>query len=280
MRHGRKQIVAGAMLASAMGLAGNVSALEIPHGGPLDKRVRYIDYKAEEVVQVVGHYGFSTHIHFSPAETVEQIAMGDKTAWKVAPVNNHIFIKPKEDEATTNMTVITSQRVYNFELSAHWSQNGAHPHPNDMLFQVNFRYPDQIAAEQKRREEAQKLQEKMNQPDNPAAENWNYWAKGSPEVTPNEAFDDKRFTYLTFENNAEMPAIYVVNPDGTESLVNTHIDPANPDTIVVHRVGRQLVMRKGNSVACVFNEDFDPTGISNRSGTTIPGVERQIKGSK
>lgn len=276
----RVKALPGIALAVALGLSGNTYALEIPHGGPLDERVKFIDYRAEEVTQLVGHYGFSTHIQFSPSESVEQIAMGDKEAWEVAPVDNHIFIKPKGDEATTNMTVVTSRRVYNFELSAHWSQNGAHPHPNDMFFQINFRYPEEIAARAEREAEAQRLQERLNQSDEPVAANWDYWAKGSQEVTPSKAFDNGRFTFLTFANNSEMPAIYMVNPDGTESLVNTHIDPENPDTIVVHKVGRQLVMRKGNSVACIFNESYDPEGVTNTTGTTIPGVERVIRGNQ
>ena len=275
----RMKTLSSIALAACLGAGGNAYALEIPHGGPLDKRVRFIDYKAAEVVQVVGHYGFSTHIQFSPSEAVQQIAMGDKDAWEVAPVGNHIFIKPKGEKAETNMTVITSRRVYNFELQAHWSQNGAHPHPNDMLFQVNFRYPDEIAARAKAEAEAREMQARLNQSDNPVPANWNYWAKGSGEVTPSKAFDDGRFTFLTFTNNSEMPAIYVVNPDGSESLVNTHIDPENPDTIVVHKVAAQLVMRKGNSVACIFNKSYDPEGVTNKRGTTIPGVERVIKGS-
>lgn len=275
----RMKTLSNIALAACLGVGGNAYALEIPHGGPLDKRVRFIDYKAAEVVQLVGHYGFSTHIQFSPSEAVQQIAMGDKEAWEVAPVENHIFIKPKGEKAETNMTVITSRRVYNFELQAHWSQNGAHPHPNDMLFQVNFRYPEEIAARAKAEAEAREMQARLNQSDNPVPANWNYWAKGSDEVTPSKAFDDGRFTFLTFTNNSEMPAIYVVNPDGTESLVNTHIDPENPDTIVVHKVAAQLVMRKGNSVACIFNKSYDPEGVTNNRRTTIPGVERVIKGS-
>lgn len=275
----RMKLLSSFALIGCLGFSGNIYALETPAGGPLDKRVRFIDYKAEEVVELIGHYGFSTHVHFSPAETVQHIAMGDKDAWAVAPVGNHIFIKPTGEKATTNMTVITSRRVYNFELSAHWSQNGAHPHPNDMLFQINFRYPEEIAAREKAEAEAREMQERLSQAAEPVAANWNYWSKGATEVTPSKAFDDGRFTYLTFTNNSEMPAIYVVNPDGSESLVNTHIDPENPESIVVHKVAQQLVMRKGNSVACIFNKSFDPKGVPNQNGTTIPGVERVIKGN-
>ncbi|MGD6740136.1 P-type conjugative transfer protein VirB9 (plasmid) [Photobacterium leiognathi subsp. mandapamensis] len=271
--------LSGIALMLCLGVSSTAHALEVPAGGKYDKRVKFINYNPAEVVKLVGHYGFSTHIQFGAAEQVQQIAMGDADAWNVAPVDNHIFIKPKGEKATTNMTVITTRRVYNFELSAHWSQNGAHPHPNDMFFQINFKYPDEIAAAAQAEAEAKKLQARLNQTNKPVPANWNYWSKGSEEVTPKKAFDDGRFTYLSFTNNAEMPAIYVVNPDGTESLVNTSIDPENPDTIVVHKVARQLVMRKGNSVACIFNKSYDPNGVTNKTGTTSPGIQRVIKGN-
>jgi type IV secretion system protein VirB9 len=258
----------------------SVFALEVPKGGSCDKRVKFIDYNAAEVVQLVGHYGFSTHIQFSPGELVEQIAMGDKKAWEVAPVDNHIFIKPVGDKASTNMTVVTTRRVYNFELSAHWSRNGAHPRPNDMFFQVNFRYPEDAAARALAEADARDLQERMKTDSEPVPANWNYWARGSEEVTPNRAFDDARFTYFKFGNNREMPAVYVVNPNGSESLVNTHIDPERSDTIVVHKVARQLVLRKGAAVACIFNKTYDPDGIDNPAGTTVRGVERVVKGGQ
>ena len=267
-------------LAALVSLSSPAFSLEVPAPGPLDSRVRFVDYKTAEVVQLVGHYGYSTHVQFDPSESITKIALGDPHAWELAPIDNHLFIKPTAEDAATNMTIVTSQRVYNFELSAHWSGNGAHPRPNDMLFQVNFRYPEQEAARMAAEAEAARLRDKLNQKEPTPAFNWNYWGKGSQEVTPNSAYDDQRFTYLKFANNREMPAVYVVNPDGSESLVNTSIDPTQPDTIVVHKIARQFVLRKGNSVACVFNESFDANGITNTAGTTIPGVERVIRGEQ
>ncbi len=123
-------------------------ALETPHAGHLDRRVRHINYNQQQVVKLVGHYGFSTDIAFAKGEAIKQIAMGDADAWAVTPVDNHIFIKPKAEIAMTNMTVLTDKHVYNFELSAHWSRNGAHPHPNDMMFAVQFQYPDDKKQQQ------------------------------------------------------------------------------------------------------------------------------------
>ncbi|MBM7070731.1 P-type conjugative transfer protein VirB9 [Shewanella sp. 202IG2-18] len=249
-------------------------ALETPHYGKLDKRVRHINYQAEQVVKLVGHYGFATDIAFAQGETIKQIAVGDSEAWSVTPVANHIFIKPKAEKAITNMTVLTSQRIYNFELSAHWSQHGAHPHPNDMMFAIDFRYP---ALAQQHKQQA-KLKHQLNSESVPQVVNQNYFYKGNRNIVPIQAFDDGRFSYLTFNRKQDLPAIYIINADNSESLVNTHVDPNYPDTVIVERVVRQIVLRQGNTLACVFNQSFQQQEPAQYQTSNIPHVNRKIKG--
>jgi type IV secretion system protein VirB9 len=207
---------------------------------------------------------------------VQNIALGDTGAWEIAPVHNHIFLKPKADKAQTNMTVLTNRRVYNFELSARWPKRGARPAPNDMFFQVNFRYPEEEAAQARAEAKAKALSERLSQTPEPTPANWNYWVKGAPEVSPSRAFDDGRFTYVSFAPNRAMPAVYIADPDGSERLVNTHVDG---ETIVVHEVARQLVLRDGPSVACLFNKAFDADGPGTPNATTASKVRRIIKGA-
>ncbi len=265
-----------ALLFCLIALPFSASALEIPKGGPHDERIKFVDYNPAEVVGITAHYGFSTHVEFAPGENILKIGMGDVKAWELGKLGNHLFMKPKGKKAGTNMTVLTDKRVYNFELNAHKSLGGAHPEPNDMVFQLKFRYPDEAAAHAEKVAQSKALQEKLAQQTTSLPENWNYWVKGSEVLAPNKAYDDRRFTYLTFANNKEMPAIYVENPDGTESLVNTHVEG---DVIAVHKIAQKLVLRKGQLVAAVYNRAYDPNGISNPSGTTVPGVKRVIKGS-
>lgn len=257
---------------------GAALALEVPEPGPFDDRVKFINYNSSQVVKIVGHFGFSTHIQFREGEEVVKVALGDPKAWELKPYKNHVFLKPLGDDPITNMQVLTSERVYNFELDAHWSENGAHPVPNDMFFQINFRYPDEEAALAKAKAEALELKAKLNDTPEPEPKNWNYWAKGSQEITPSRAFDDERFTYLEFPNNREIPAVFVVDADGNESLVNIHVDPENPGRVVIHRVVKRIMLRKGNAVTCIFNQSYDPDGIGNPTGTTAPGVHRVIRG--
>lgn len=256
-------------------------ALEIPKGGAYDHRIRFIDYNRNEVIKLVTHYGYLTHIEFMDGEKVENIGMGDKEAWTVSTSNNHLFIKPKAKDPDTNMTVITNYRVYTFDVSAHRSKQGSQP--SDMMFEIIFQYPDEdvknakkIALLESQKIESQKVESALK--NTLRSVNWNYWSKGSKAITPNAVYDNDRFTYLTFSNNKEMPAVYIINDDGSESLVNTNIDPNDKETIIVHMVAKRLILRKGGSVVCIFNKSYNMDGISNKTGTISPVINRVIKG--
>ncbi|MFX7709184.1 TrbG/VirB9 family P-type conjugative transfer protein, partial [Acinetobacter baumannii] len=53
----------------------------------------------------------------------------------------------------------------------------------------------------------------------PSPKNWSYSVQGSASVTPDAAWDDGKFTYFRFVGTREMPAIFLVNEDGSERLV-------------------------------------------------------------
>jgi type IV secretion system protein VirB9 len=113
----------------------------------------------------------------------------------------------------------------------------------------------------------------------PAPVNSNYSiAEGaaSQDILPTLIFDDGRFTYLRFPNNREVPAVFHVFADGSETLVNARMEG---DLLVVDRVSRRLMLRAGSAVIGVWNEAFDPDGIPPDHGTTAPGVQRDLKAS-
>ncbi|MEN9136751.1 TrbG/VirB9 family P-type conjugative transfer protein, partial [Xanthomonas euvesicatoria] len=64
------------------------------------------------------------------------------------------------------------------------------------------------------------------------------------------AFDDGQFTYFMFDQNAEIPSVYTVGPDGKESLVNTRREG---QYLVVERTASLFTLRNGNSHLCVQN---------------------------
>ncbi len=257
-----------------------------PPKGAFDSRVRVVDYNPADVVKLTTFYGVSTHVQFGAAEAIKDVAVGDQQAWDIVPRGSHLFIKPKAQKADTNVTVVTDKRVYQFALVVeprNVRDASAWRDPN-LVFSLSFRYPDEEAT--RLTANAKAVQTKAAQADVKAKlaeakrreENRDYWVAGSEEVSPTGARDDGRFIYLSFSNNRDMPAVYAVDNEGNEALINTNVEG---NEIVVQRMVRKLTLRKGNAVACVVNKSFDlNAGKDNTTGTVSPAVERVIKGAE
>jgi type IV secretion system protein VirB9 len=255
-------------------LLSSVSALRaevLPAAGYRDARVKTVAYDENDVVKLVGRYGYSMVIEFAPGEAVTDVALGDTLAWEVAPSRSNVFVKPREDEAATNMTVVTDKRIYHFMLQALPHKKSS---PKDAYFSVRFRYPAEEAAKRTAELEAQRAKAALATSPKPA--NWNYWACGDRQLRPTEVYDDGRFTFLRFPGAQEIPAIFFVNSDDTESLSNGQM---RGDQFVVFTTAKKLVLRKGKSVACLQNRSFNWYGVYTTNGTTSPQVQRTIEGS-
>jgi type IV secretion system protein VirB9 len=98
--------------------------------------------------------------------------------------------------------------------------------------------------------------------------------QASADIVPTLVFDDGRFTYFRFPGNREVPAVFHVLGDGSETLVNTRMED---DLLVVDRVSRRLMLRAGQAVVGVWNEAFDLDGVPPSGGTTVSGVQRVFK---
>jgi len=256
----------------------------IPPQGAYDPRVRIVDYNPLNVVKLTTFYGVSTHVQFANGETIHDVAVGDDQAWNVVPRGGHLFIKPQAEKADTNVTVITDRRTYHFALVVQpraLQDSTAWADPN-LIFSLVFRYPEEEAAKMAAAARQAMLEnDKGNIKDKLAdatkqVHNFDYWVAGSEEISPTAARDDGRFIYLTFTNNRDMPAVYSVDAQGNEALINTNVIDGN--TIVIQRLVRQLMLRKGNAVASILNKSFDlDAGMDNTTGTISPDVKRTIK---
>ena len=280
------KLLVTAVLAYALGLVQLAQAEISPQRGGYDARVRIVDYNPANVVRLTTFYGVSTHVQFGDGEVIKDIATGDDQAWALIPRSgNHLFIKPRATQADTNLTVITDKRVYQFALVVRQddrTNDKAWRDPN-LIFSLSFRYPDEelaklrAEAEAMRRQASQdNLQGRLQASKSGDSNNYDYWVAGALEVSPTAAHDNGSFTRLTFGNNRDMPAIYAVDSQGNESLINANVEG---NQIVIHRVFRKLILRKGNYVACLVNKGFDfDSGKDNTTGTIAPDVQRVLKG--
>jgi type IV secretion system protein VirB9 len=270
----------------ALAVAGSAQAVEVPHPGQADPRIKTVDYDPLQVVRVVGAFRTATEVLFSDGETIEHVALGDTSGWDVVAEKNILFAKPKAVRAPTNLIVTTTfgqgeVRHYTFELATRGGPTG-HAAPNT-FFVVRFRYPTQekailtaaISAEEQALQR-KVLDLKLERGVLEGPRNLAYELQGSTSIAPSEVTDNGRFTVLRFPGQQAVPAIYAVTPDGTESLAPFDV---RGEFVVIHQTGARFRLRRGREVLCIFNQAFKPYGVDLGTGTAAPQVDRTLKGA-
>ena len=242
-------------IAMATSLAG-VDAWAVRDARPikLDHRVRTVMYQPDEVVKFTGHYGFQSAIEFEEGEEINTISMGDATSWMMNPVGNRLFLKPVDQDATTNMTLITNRRVYLMELHA---REATSIDDENMVFVMRYIFPGQTAEAESVSNyiDSVPLYEALEHPEK---FNFAYTISGPERLSPIRIFDDGEFTYFEFrDKNADLPAFFLVDPQGNESIINYRM---RDNFVVVERVGAKFTLRYGKEIVCVFNETRTPDG--------------------
>lgn len=264
---------------------------------PSDPRLRELLYDSRAVVTVPVKRGVVTHVVLDADEAITEVGAGlggdcskADAAWCVAAQagGRHIFVKPKSGAgAPNNLAVVTDRRthafrfvvlpdddarlpVYRLVVKAAPPKPASTPSPAIAALPV---MPLPLIAPQPSPEEL--IAERLQTP--AQLQNSNYSiaeGAGSQDIVPALIFDDGRFTYIRFPGNREVPAVFHVQPDGSETLVNARMED---DLLVVDRVSRRLMLRAGQAVVGVWNEAFDLDGLPPAGGTTVPGVQRLLR---
>lgn len=251
-----------------------IRAATLPPLGRVDTRVRVVPYNPDDVVTLHGYVGYQIHLQWAEGEEFVNLGSGDNGAFDVGAERNHFFIKPKEARASTNLTVLTNRRAYHFDyvVSANAPIGAA---ARRMVYSVRFTYPEEEARRLAAERERLATEARIKQGSTERARNTDYWFCGSDSLKPLRAYDDGTHTRLRFQARSEFPAMFVRNDDGSESLLNFSIED---DEVVIHRVARRLVLRRGNLVGCVVNQSFAGGGTRATTNTTVPGVQRSTAG--
>ena len=298
------------LLAAATELLTCAAALCTPAGIPAtpEPRLREVIYSALSVVTVPVRRGIVTHVVLDGDETIREVAAGlggdclrADSAWCVVAQagDRHLFIKPKSTaSAANNLAVVTDQRVHAFRFEVLSDKN---PHPPVYRLRVKapstrketdnsqeiaaptrpFSWPPHVlhslqqAALQPPLSDSQVVAERLHSKAQPINTQYSM-AEGSDsqEILPSLVFDDGRFTYLQYPGNREVPAVFQVQGDGSENVVNARMED---DMLVIDRVSRRWMLRTGAAVIGLWNDAFDLDGNPPSHGTTVPGVVRSLK---
>ena len=264
-------------------LSGSLHAASIPNHAHQDSRIQYVDYDPDNVVKIRAKIGHTVTVQLDKSEDAEKgvVAMGDAQAWNMAVKGNNLIFKPTATSPATNLTVITDKRTYVFDLSLAGCIKGKKRRCVDIqqpTYLLRFHYPTEEEKARRKRaaqqERALNMMVKFGLSKETAKLNYLYYGKGDKAIAPSAIWDDGRFTYIQYADNRDLPAVYKINPDGSEMLVNSHMEE---DVIVVHETAPKLIIRLGESVLGVENKGYK-TGSYNRLKTNQPDAVRINKG--
>ena len=240
-----KSALAAHCLVAVLALSSpNLSAADAPRPGRVDPRIRSVFYNPEQVVLLTGYLGYQMMIEFAPGERLENVSIGDSLGWQVTP--NHkadlLFLKPVGLAPPTNMTVVTDLHRYAFELR---SRRAGSARAAQIAYIVRFEYPEVLAPVQ--------VEVTPPPPKPPQQSNIRYTYTGSRALLPSQVFDDGAFTYFKWPEATSAPALFLVDKDGAESIVNYGMRDGYQ---VVEQVAQRFILRSGKDVTYVINDSW------------------------
>ncbi len=245
-----------------------------------DSRIKTFVFNENEVFNVTTHYGYQSNIEFGPKETIETVSVGDRVAWQIIPAGRRLFIRAQEENAHTNMTIVTNLRAYQFDLRS--SSADAVFGSEELTYVVRFFYPGEstgmtpvsyappapVMVPQAVREPIA-----MTPPPAPApipvaytapvaaptyaapaassAYNYRYTFSGSSTAAPVKIYDDGRSTYFKFKS-ANAPQFSVITARGEQLTVPSR--RVDAQTYAVDMVAPRFALRNSGSQIIVYNE--------------------------
>lgn len=239
-------------------------------GDATDARIRVIAYGADEVYRLKGYVGYQIDLEFERGEAFVGLGTGDIDSITFAAQDNHLFLKPKAGGVDTNLTILTTRRSYHFDYTT--TERRPDPAFGDVIYVLRFAY-----APPSTDHSADKIDHSLADATKMRWHNLDYGYRGSPELKPQSAWDDGVQTRLRFGPQQELPAVFLRNDDGSESLVNFNVEAGE---LVIQRVNRRFVVRRGQLEGCIVNEGFTGGGDRLESGTIAPNVQRTTRGAR
>ncbi len=239
-----------------------------------DARIQTVRFTGDNIIRIAAAEGVVTTIELSKAEQIKDFAMGDRDAWHAAINGNLFVIKPKDVKADTNLTLFTNRRSYLFQLKT------THRTARNVAYWVRLQYPEgdattpEALAMARREADRQQMKADLKASALEGDLNYDYWIVGPQELQPLSMHDNGRQTFMLFSAAHPMPAPFIVEPDGTESLVDYHVEE---DTMVLHRVVPRVILRRGALVAGITNKSPALPIQSAPTGTASGKVQRAIR---
>jgi type IV secretion system protein VirB9 len=228
-----------------------------------DSRIKTFVYNENDVYSLLTHYGYQSNVEFAKDERVKTVSVGDRVGWQIIPAGRRLFIKAMEENAHTNMTVVTNERAYQFDLKS----SGKQPLQPDeeLVYVVRFYYPEAedyspvppVYSDQP--PVAMPVAPVMPQaPVQPVQTvNYLYTFDGSDALAPLKIYDDGQRTTLEFGRMLQGVNALFLAPDGSWQPVPVMAEGA---MLHVPVVAPQIILDQPPARITIFNEAMNPQG--------------------
>lgn len=182
------------------------------------------DWQPNRIYQVYTEPGRITDITLEPGEKLISIAGGDTQRWSLSESQSgsddmptkHIFVKPQQEDITSNLVLTTDRRVYHIELNA---RAGV---PYQAVVSWNFPRSSILtwSNEAKKAKEQTPLSGLAHQQFNFS---YHFVTKAKPKWMPRRVFDDGHKTYIEFPasmQDIEAPALWGLSKSKELEVIN------------------------------------------------------------
>ena len=241
------------------------------HAQPItsDSRIKTFVYNPNEVYTITTHYGYQSNIEFGPKESIDTISVGDRVAWQIIPAGRRLFIRAMEENAHTNMTIVTNVRAYQFDLrsSAATAVFGS----EELTYVVRFYYPQDPNSNAP----VQALSPTYVPPaaiasvapaapsfpsapaHAPAATapksmmNYRYTFSGPTDIAPTKIYDDGKTTYFKLPMNSN-PKFSILSAKGESIVVSTR--RTDTGLVAVDAIAPRFSLNESGRQVIVYNE--------------------------
>ncbi|MEK6745685.1 MAG: TrbG/VirB9 family P-type conjugative transfer protein [Pseudomonadota bacterium] len=242
-----------------------------------DSKVKELVYNESNVYVVRAKHGYQTNIVFDSREEVQTISIGDRSLWQVIPASNRLFIRPMTENISTNMTVLTNKRSYEFDLKSLNEGNDSN------VYVLKFTYPeanpfvaDNLGVENVKTDAnalvapvAQKEitpgKSSSTAPVSEAATpesigllpirfNYSYTYSGPDVIAPTQVYDDGKNTFIKYKSIGKLvPEAFIIEADGRELRIPATVSGSS---LIIDGVAGELALRDSDGEIRVYNESL------------------------
>lgn len=208
------------------------SAQIYPQPGEGDPRIQTVQYDPAQIIRLSVPPGIQTMVELAAGETIQTIAVGNSAAWTVAAGKrgDFFFVKNASANETTNLTVVTAGRVYNFELSPTSGYGSVGAYHVRVVYRGRSPMTATIEVERQ----------------------YAYRLSGSKAIRPASVYQEGTRTIIEWQPDAPIPAIFTFE-NGAEALVNGEMEDGR---FVLAGAPQKLIFRMDRQTATAIRREL------------------------